>query len=904
MEFFATCPKGFEQALSAELAALGLSQVRALHGQVTFSGELADAYRACLWSRMASRVALVLARVDARDSDELYEGVSGIAWEDHVAAGSTIAIDAHGLNAELRNSQFIALRTKDAVSDRMLSRRAVRPMTDPSNPDLRLVCRVRGDRATVGIDLTGDPLFRRGYESARNPRQQIMPLRPDYAAAMLATGGWFRNCRHDAPSLVVGFAGTGSIVAEAASQALDRAPGLLRARWGFDAWLGHDAAAWDALMAEANDRANDGANRDLRIVACDTRPGWQSALRQTLRAASLDIEPTLIDFGGAPAEKGAPSLAEAVADMPSTPLSAIDCSLAGGADLAGTARVLAGVSEVADAVGAASPLVLLASDTTVDAALRCEPSQRPVDVIVGSEPATIRSYDLSLREGESASVELAGGRRVPVLVGASDQFAARLAKVAKQRAKWAKREDVSCYRVYDADLPDYAVAIDVYQGIPRTDRQGNLVKAGRWAVIAEYAAPREVDPSLARARLLDVLAIAPAVLGIDPSDTYVRVRTRAKGGSQYADAGKTAQGRDPHRRPNMHLVEEGGLTFAVNFEDYLDTGIFLDHRDTRNMLREMAKKVPAGGWFCNLFAYTGTATCYAADGGIEKTVTVDMSRTYLDWAKRNMVRNGFDEDTHYFVQDDVLQWVEDERHSPHRYDLVFCDPPTFSNSARMRGAWDVQRDHAELLISISRMLTSNGVCLFSCNLRGFKPDVEAMAKAGVQIEDVTEGTIPEDFSRNKKIHHCYLVRRTPRPEGSAPHATAPRAAAPRPGGDRPQHDARPTSDRPRAAGPRPGHGPRPGGSPRPTGRRDGSGRDQRDGHDARGTRGTGGAGGNGGTSRYGSGYHGQLDSRGGRGGYSGRDGRGDRGDRGGYGNGRPGYGRDGGRPNTNRYRNN
>lgn len=890
MEFFATCPKGFEQALAAELASLGLSQVRALHGQVTFSGELADAYRACLWSRMASRVALVLARVGARDSDELYEGVSGIAWEDHVAAGSTIAIDAHGLNAELRNSQFIALRTKDAVSDRMLSRRAVRPMTDPSNPDLRLVCRVRGDRATVGIDLTGDPLFRRGYESARNPRQQIVPLRPDYAAALLATGGWFRNCRHDAPSLVAGFAGTGSIVAEAASQALDRAPGLLRARWGFDAWLGHDAGAWDSLMAEANDRADAGASCDLRIVACDTRPGWQSALRQTLRAASLDIEPTLIDFGGAPAEKGVPSLAEAVADMPSTPLAALDCSFACGADLAGTARVLAGVSEVADAVGAASPLVLLASDTTVDAALRCEPSQRPVDMIVGSEPATIRSYDLSQREGESASVELAGGRRVPVLVGASDQFAARLAKVAKQRAKWAKREDVSCYRVYDADLPDYAVAIDVYQGIPRTDRQDNLIKAGRWAVIAEYAAPREVDPSLARARLLDVLAIAPAVLGIDPSDTHVRVRTRAKGGSQYADAGKTAQGRDPHRRPNMHLVEEGGLTFAVNFEDYLDTGIFLDHRDTRNMLREMAKKVPAGGWFCNLFAYTGTATCYAADGGIEKTVTVDMSRTYLDWAKRNMVRNGFDEDTHYFVQDDVLQWVEDERHSPHRYDLVFCDPPTFSNSARMRGAWDVQRDHAELLISISRMLTSNGVCLFSCNLRGFKPDVEALAKAGVQIEDVTEDTIPEDFSRNKKIHHCYLVRRTPRPEGSASRAAAPRAAAPRPVGGRPQRDARPAPDRPRTTGPRPGNGPRPGGASRPASQHDGGGRNQRGGY---GTRGMGGASsnGNGGSSRYGSGYHGQLDSRHGRGG--GR----------GHGNGRPGPGRDGGRPGTDRHRN-
>ena len=228
----------------------------------------------------------------------------------------------------------------------------------------------------------------------------------------------------------------------------------------------------------------------------------------------------------------------------------------------------------------------------------------------------------------------------------------------------------------------------------------------------------------------------------------------------------------------MHLIEEGGLEFAVNFDDHLDTGIFLDHRETRSMLREMAKRVPAGGNFCNLFAYTGTASCYAADGGVAHTVTVDMSRTYLDWAERNMGRNGFDGRDHTFVQADVLQWVEDERHSPRRYDLVFCDPPTFSNGSRMRGSWDVQRDHAELLISISRMLTRDGVCVFSCNLRNFKPDIETLGRAGVSVEDVTDGTIPEDFSRNRRIHHCYLVRRVPREQGG-PQAGTPRHA-PRP----------------------------------------------------------------------------------------------------------------------------
>ena len=313
-------------------------------------------------------------------------------------------------------------------------------------------------------------------------------------------------------------------------------------------------------------------------------------------------------------------------------------------------------------------------------------------------------YDLSLREGESASVELAGGRRVPVLVGASDQFAARLAKVAKQRAKWAKREDVSCYRVYDADLPDYAVAIDVYQGIPRTDRQGNLIKAGRWAVIAEYAAPREVDPSLARARLLDVLAIAPAALGIDPSDTHVRVRTRARGGSQYADAGKTAQSRDPHRRPNMHLVEEGGLTFAVNFEDYLDTGIFLDHRDTRNMLREMAKKVPAGGWFCNLFAYTGGATVACAKAGASVT-HVDAAKGMVERAGENVRLSGIETGVRYIV-DDCFKFVQREIRRGNKYDAIIMDPPSYGRGPNGE-MWKIETDLYDFVALCAKVLSDD-----------------------------------------------------------------------------------------------------------------------------------------------------------------------------------------------------
>lgn len=350
---------------------------------------------------------------------------------------------------------------------------------------------------------------------------------------------------------------------------------------------------------------------------------------------------------------------------------------------------------------------------------------------------------------------------------------------------------MTCYRVYDADLPDYSAAIDLYEGCPQTP--------GRWLVIAEYAAPKTIDPALAQARMLDILAIAPRILDVPAEHVHAKARMRSRGGSQYGKqgAGKGGSGERANiARRRLPLIEEGGLTFAVNFDDYLDVGIFLDHRVTRNLVREHAKQARR---FLNLFAYTGTATCYAADGGVEETVTVDLSNTYLDWAERNMRQNGFVGPQHHFVRDDVLAWIRDQRQTRNRWDLIFVDPPTFSNSSKMgRRTWDVQRDHVELLAGVSRLLTQGGHAIFSCNLRGFRPETRKLARAGVVLEDITAQTIPEDFARNQKVHHCYIVRRLPIEDAMAevgfsaeeiaerveelrnPEARKPRATTPKP----------------------------------------------------------------------------------------------------------------------------
>lgn len=841
-EFYASCPEGFEAALTDELRGMGLRQIRPLKGRVAFAGSPADAERACLWSRLASRIFVVLGRFACTDAEDLYEATRSIAWERILRAGATIAVTARGTNDELRNSHFAALRVKDALCDRMLEVEGRRPNVDTDDPDARISLTLRGNRASIQLDLSGDPLFKRlPREATRTHAAHV--LRPDYAALACAQGNWQEICsaaltntkdtmgdedtavpadggalangsvpagstaEHPAPTLPVlidACCAGGGVVLEAASILADRAPGLERRNWGFQSWSEHDAATWRELLNEADRRAELAKGRVARIVATDPSGDAVACARRILKAAGLAdrvifAQPDLDKIsrklmmpaccGGEPrgfvfldttetaiskmsrvldlatslhaGACGADPVRAMLSTMPTVALTRDDLLIRTLGEPARSLRVMPNNEEAELAVFSAANGAISGGEGNV-AAGDSTPAEDAVESSVAPSPAT-------------TLIDLGDGKPCPVLIPESEQFARRLRKVAKLRRKWAQREGVTCYRVYDADLPDYSAAIDLYEGSATTP--------GRWLVIAEYAAPREVDPSLAEARLLDILTLAPRVLQVDPDNVFAKARIRSRGGSQY---GKQAGGSNPGKggkprggrggsasnRPSqgagsgtpsdirtrrLPLIEEGGLTFAVNFNDYLDTGIFLDHRITRGLVREHAR---GKRFFLNLFAYTGTATCYAADAGVEETVTVDLSNTYLDWAERNMEQNGFVGPDHHYVRADVMSWIRDMRQTRNRWDLIFCDPPTFSNSSKMgRRTWDVQRDHVELLVGLSRLLSREGEAIFSCNLRTFRPDIEELARAGVVLTDITDETIPEDFARNKKIHHCYLVKR-------------------------------------------------------------------------------------------------------------------------------------------------
>jgi len=715
---FATAPKGIPSLLIEELAALGAADVRESVAGAAFSGDLALAYRVCLWSRLASRVLLPLAAdLPATDGDTLYAGVRALPWEDHLAAEGTLAVDFTARRSRLSHSRFGAQKVKDAIVDRLRDLTGTRPSVDRMAPDLRINVHLDRDRATVSLDLSGDSLHRRGYR--REP--VAAPLKENLAAAILVRAGW-PAVAEEGGSLVDPMCGSGTLLVEAALMAGDIAPGLLRSRFGFQGWKGHDAALWEALMTEAQVRRSAGEARIPGLWGRDADPAAVRAARVNADAAGLAGR---IDF-----ERGA--LADLV-PPPGAPPGLVVVNppygqrLGEARELADLYRVLgerlrAGFSGWHAAVFTGNP------ELGKSMGLR---ARRQHALYNGAIACKLLHFDVDPRW----FVQDAGTRPAPLAEPGpgARMFANRVTKNLRHLGRWARREGICCWRVYDADIPEYALAVDLYEG----DR--------RWVHVQEYEAPGTVDPRRARLHLREVMTVLPQVLAVDPGQVHFKVRRRQRGREQY---GKLAE------EGRFHEVREGAARLLVNFTDYLDTGLFLDHRLTRALIGDLAE----GRRFLNLFAYTGAATVHAAQGGAAATTSVDLSRTYLDWARRNLELNGLAGEQHALVQADCLQWLADaaRRREP-RYGLVFLDPPTFSTSKRMTGTLDVQRDHVKLIRLAAGLLEPDGVLIFSNNLRRFRMDREALAE--LVIADITRATLPKDFERNPRIHNCWRITR-------------------------------------------------------------------------------------------------------------------------------------------------
>ena len=721
-QWFAACPKGLEALLAAELASLGATATRETVAGVYFSGPVALAYRACLWSRLANRVLLPIARLAAADSDSLYRALQAVDWAALFGPEQSFAIDFSGENRQIRNTQFGAQRSKDAIVDWFADQLGRRPAVARKDPDIRINIRLGGEQAVLSLDFSGGSLHQRGYRLGGG----AAPLKENLAAAILLRADW-PGIAARGGALIDPMCGSGTLLLEGAMMVADIAPGLGRQRFGFEHWRGHNEPQWRAIVADARGRAERGRGRTLpEIRGYDADPRIVRTAEENIARIGLE---KVVRVGVRPlAELTRPS------HVP-LPLGLLVCNPPYGERLGEKAQ-LRGLYHQLGAVMVREfrgwSAAVFTSDLDLGKAIGLR-SHKRYALWNGALAAHLLLFDLVDNElrgppDQPVTTATAGGPAgvAPAeLSGGAHMFANRIRKNRKRLASWLKREQIECYRLYDADMPEYAVAVDMY---------------GQRVCVAEYQAPQGIDPQAAARRLAEIHAALPAALGIAAGAIVYKQRRRQRGAGQYEKQDD---------RGELFSVSEGRARLLVNLQDYLDTGLFLDHRPLRKRLGQEA----AGADFLNLFCYTGAATVHAALGGARSTTSVDMSNTYLAWLRKNLAHNKLDERTNITVRANCLQWMPQAQG---RYDLILLDPPSFSNSSAMAESFDIQRDHPGLLRAAMTLLRPGGVLYFSNNRRGFK--LEPVLAQEFLCEDITPTTLDPDFQRNPRIHCCWSVR--------------------------------------------------------------------------------------------------------------------------------------------------
>ena len=710
-QLFATTARGFEELLKSELTELGAQDAKVAQGGVHYWADDETLYRTLLWSRLSSRILLPIVQAKVFSDLDLYSAVVGVNWLDYFDEKVHFFVDFNGTNQEIRHTQFGAMRVKDGIVDYFERHGRARPNVDKEQPDIRIHAYLNRDEVVLSLDLSGDALHMRGYREDTGKA----PLRETLAATIVLRSGWQKGT-----PLVDPMCGSGTLLIEAAQMEAQIAPQLYRLHWGFDFWQGHNQAAWEKVkeealaLAEAEKQRENlphfyGFDLDHRVLQKAKQNAKNAGVAHLMQWQQGDV---------AAIKNPSPNVAGTVI-----------CNPPYGERLGTTPALIALYSVFGQRLKqqfAGWNASIFSGEPSLLDCLRLR-SHRQFKAKNGPLDCVQKNYQIAER-AEQGTVEnaLEFERTSSVSSDVAVDFANRLQKNIKKIEKWAKQQGLDAYRLYDADLPEYNLAVDRYAD---------------HIVVQEYAAPKNIDENKACQRLLDAVNATLNVTGIETNKLILKVRQKQKGTNQYEKLANKGE---------YFYVNEYGAKLWVNLTDYLDTGLFLDHRLTRKMLGEMAQ----GKDFLNLFAYTGSATVHAALGKAKSTTTVDMSNTYLNWAEQNLLLNDIEGKQHKLIQADCLQWLEK---CDRQFDLIFVDPPTFSNSKRMEDSWDVQRDHIKLMTNLKCILHPNGTIVFSNNKRGFKMDFAKLEELGLSAVEISHKTLPLDFERNKQIHNCWLV---------------------------------------------------------------------------------------------------------------------------------------------------
>ena len=723
MIFFAQCAANQNDLVAEEARRAGSEDVRPTASGVEFDGSVETGMRFCMESRVASRLLMALfIDEDTQDMDELYESTLALPWEDWVRPEETMKVGCTTQSCDwVRNSHFAALKVKDAICDRQRQHfgEDQRSDIDLENPDVTFHVHIYANTVKWYVDFSGDSLYQRGYRED----QTDALLKEHLAAALLLRSEWKKTLLEGKPGVLMDpFCGSGTIAIEAALMASDTAPGLIRPRlFAFEHLPIFDKEKWDEIWAEAEERRKKALEeRDIEIYAGDIS---KKAVRIAQKAAERAGVSKLIIFENRDFTKYLPE------DSPAdTGYIVTDPPYGERMRDQGIDQLYEDIGRVLQTCFKGWRATILTGSQDKLTNIDMKPD-RTNTLYNGGIQCQAAHYIIYTDEERAAMQEKAKERRkaraeAPLPEGSVIPYNKLMKNLAKLRPEMEK-EGVTCYRIYDSDIPEYAASIDLYEN--------------KWICLTEYAAPPEIDPGTARQHLDELLAATERATGIDMETIYVKERRAMKGAMQYNRLATSNR---------FNIIKENGLRYLVNFQDYHDTGVFLDHRPVRKMIGEMAD----GKRFLNLFCYTGTATLNAIKGGAVSTVSVDTSSTYLDWAVENLKINGYPTDIeNFFYRADAIDWLWD---TYDKFDLIFCDPPTFSNS-KGRDSFDVQRDQYQLIRAAAMHLAPGGVMIFSTNFRRFRLDDEVLEKYNVQ--DITEQTLGLDFAE-KPIHKCYLIR--------------------------------------------------------------------------------------------------------------------------------------------------
>jgi 23S rRNA (guanine2445-N2)-methyltransferase / 23S rRNA (guanine2069-N7)-methyltransferase len=708
--FLALTSPGIEVLLADEIKSLGGEQVVQKPEGVYFSASIELGYKISLWTRLATRVMLKLGEGEALNKDQLFKAASSINWLEHFTSDTTFAIDFVGYSEEIRNSQFGGLTIKDAIVDQFREQGHERPNVDKKSPQISFQARLLRDHVFIYLDFSGRGLFQRGYRE----HSGAAPLKENLAAALIIRSGWLTDT---SKPLVDPMCGSGTILIEAVSMATKQAPSIHRASWGFESWLKHDEDLWQGQLNKAkNDSVtalNDAQHSSLKVFGVDIDPRVINTAQQNTRNANVQrfIEfkcQNTNDMKNAYGHSGTilfnPPYGERIGELPEL----VENFVLFGQKLK---------SQFID-----WRVAILTSNVELLAMLKLSSFKR-YKFKNGPLDCQFALYNVDQKQLAKDAINPASS-----FSEEDSDFANRLKKNTKTLKGWLKSNQIDCYRLYDADIPEYNVAIDIY---------------GDYLVIQEYAAPKTIDEQKATKRLQEVLYWAPKVLQVPTDKVILKTRAKQTGKNQYQRVDKSKQ---------SITVNEHGALFKINLWDYLDTGLFLDHRKTRQIVAKKSKDKS----LLNLFAYTGSVSVQAALHGASSITTVDMSNTYLNWAQDNFDLNKLNGHKYQFIQADCLDWLKKNTTT---FDIIFIDPPTFSNSKRMEDSFDVERDHVALITDALKSLAEGGEIFFTNNKRNFKMDFDAMEALGLKAQAMSDVTRDKDFSRNKHIHNSWSITR-------------------------------------------------------------------------------------------------------------------------------------------------